>query len=101
MHADRYVEGNKTMEALFLGENAKFPAGPFILAARLRVPVSFVFSMKEGHSHYHFFASPGKQYTEPDRAMVQKQVLSDFVGEIEKKVKAYPAQWYNYYEFWK
>src|SRR5882724_4467705 len=32
IHADRFLEGNKTMTTNFLGDKAQFPAGPFILA---------------------------------------------------------------------
>ena len=58
MHADRFMEGNKTMEANFFGENAKFPAGPFVLATRLKVPVSFVFAVKESNYALSFFCKP-------------------------------------------
>jgi predicted LPLAT superfamily acyltransferase len=101
IHADRYMADNKTMEAVFLGEKALFPAGPFVLATRLKAPVSFVFSMKEAATHYHFFASKAKVYADSEKSAMQQQVLSDFVMEMEKKVKAYPEQWYNYYPFWK
>jgi predicted LPLAT superfamily acyltransferase len=29
-----------------------------------------------------------------------RQMLSDFTAEMETRVKQYPAQWYNYYDFW-
>lgn len=101
MHADRFMDNNKTMEALFLNEKALFPAGPFVLATRLKAPVSFVFAMKESATHYHFFATPAKEYAGNDKTILQQQVLSDFVAGMEQKIKAYPEQWYNYYPFWK
>ena len=100
IHADRYVEGVKTMDADFLGKKAKFPAGPFILADKFNVPVSFVFALKETKLHYHFFATPPMEYTGGDRTEVQQRMLNDFVGEMEKRVRQYPEQWYNYFEFW-
>ena len=57
IHADRFVEGNKTIHCHFLGEPARFPAGPFVLAATFKVPVSFVFAFKETDKHYHLYAS--------------------------------------------
>ena len=101
MHADRYVEGNKTLSANFLGEEAKFPMGPFVLAAKFKVPVSFVFSMKETKLHYHFFASEIKDYSSVDRKSLMQVILQDFVTEMEKRTKEFPEQWYNYYNFWK
>ena len=60
MHADRFLEGNKTLTGIFLNKPARFPAGPFLLARTFRVPVSFVFAMKDGSLDYHFYASASK-----------------------------------------
>jgi predicted LPLAT superfamily acyltransferase len=101
MHADRFLEGNKTAVAPFLGAPARFPAGPFSLATGFKVPVSFVFAMKESALHYHFFASAPRDYDYSDKAGVQQQLLYDFTQQMQQKVKQYPVQWYNYYDFWK
>lgn len=100
MHADRFLEGNKTLATDFLGQKARFPAGPFILASKFRVPVSFVFAMKESTLHYHFFATEIKNYDQEEKEAGIKTMLGDFTREMEKKVKEYPEQWYNYYDFW-
>jgi len=100
MHADRFIEGNKTASIDFLGEKAKFPMGPFVLAAKFKVPVSFVYSMKESALQYHFFASPIKNYSGKDRNAVMQEMQKDYVLELENKVLQYPEQWYNYYYFW-
>ena len=100
MHADRFIEGNKTLTSEFLGEAARFPMGPFVLAAKFKVPVSFVFAMKETPLHYHFFASKIKDYTHFSKDTLMQEMLNDFVGEMESMVKKYPEQWYNYYNFW-
>jgi predicted LPLAT superfamily acyltransferase len=100
MHADRFIEGNKTLTSEFLGEAARFPMGPFVLAARFKVPVSFVFAMKETPLHYHFFASKIKDYTHLSKEKLMQEMLNDFVGEMERMVEKYPEQWYNYYNFW-
>jgi len=101
MHADRFIEGNKTMTTDFLGEKARFPMGPFLLASKFKVPVSFVFAVKESNLHYHFFASEIKDYTILPKEACMQEMLKDFAGEMEKKVKQYPEQWFNYYNFWK
>jgi predicted LPLAT superfamily acyltransferase len=100
MHADRFLEGNKTLATNFLGEKARFPMGPFILAATFKVPVSFVFAIKESNLHYHFFASEIKNYNQLDKGLVMQEMLNDFAGEMEAKVKKYPEHWFNYYNFW-
>ncbi|HTN05850.1 lipid A biosynthesis acyltransferase [Agriterribacter sp.] len=100
IHADRFVEGNRTLTADFLGKAARFPAGPFVLAAQFKVPVCYVFAMKEGRTHYHFYSTGIKTYDYSDKTAAMHQMLSDFAVEMETKVKQYPAQWYNYYDFW-
>lgn len=101
MHADRFLPGNKTLEAAFLGEKAAFPLGPFALASKLNVPVSYVFAMKETFFHYHFFATKGRLYKEMSTGNEPIDILQDYIQQMEIKVKAYPTQWYNYYHFWK
>ncbi|CEJ71868.1 lipid A biosynthesis lauroyl acyltransferase [Chryseobacterium oranimense G311] len=49
---DRYFEGSKYLEADLLGKSARFPAGPFLIASRLGVPVVYVYVMKEKNLHY-------------------------------------------------
>jgi len=100
MHADRFLEGNKTMLQNFLGSPADFPMGPFVLAAKFKVPVSYVFALKETKWHYHFFASIPKEYENSNKTLMMQEILSEFAGAMEIKVKQYPEQWYNYYNFW-
>jgi len=101
MHADRFLEGNKTALRNFLGEDARFPIGPFQLSASFRVPVSIVFAFKESMFHYHFFGSPlflrGEDESKPGYT---ERLLSMFVEQLEQKVKSYPEQWFNYFNFW-
>lgn len=101
IHADRFIEGNKTLTAPFLGGPAKFPAGPFVLATTFKVPVSFVFAFKETSKHYHFYASTIKEYDYVSKDAAIQQVLNEFVNEMELKTKQFPEQWFNYYDFWK
>ena len=51
---DRYVEGSQVFTATFLGKEASFPAGPFLLASRLGVPVVFYFAVREKGMRYKF-----------------------------------------------
>ena len=100
MHSDRFLPGNKTLETAFLGKPAKFPQGPFALASRLDVPVSFVFALKESLYHYHFFATEAIEYKSAGHSSPE-YVLTPFVEAMTEKVRRYPSQWYNYYDFWK
>ncbi len=105
MHGDRFREGAQTVETTFLGKTAKFPAGPFIMAARFGVPLSIVFSVKETATHYHFFASEPLQTkrarTPEQTEKAVKELLDKYVQEVEKMVYRYPEQWFNFYAFFK
>jgi predicted LPLAT superfamily acyltransferase len=104
IHGDRFLEGTKTLEIEFLGEKAKFPTGPFYLAMKYGVPVSFVFAMKEGKSHYHFYATPPIHYQQQGnpakRDEMLRTIIQDYITEVEKKLRQYPEQWFNYFNFW-
>lgn len=104
IHGDRFLEGNKTLEIDFLGEKARFPTGPFYLAMKYNIPVSFVFAMKERRSHYHFYATPPKHYRQQGnmagRDDMLRTIIHDYIDEVEQKLRKYPEQWFNYYNFW-
>ncbi len=105
LHGDRFMPGSKTISAELLGKQARFPAGPFYLAMKYDVPVSYVFAMKERKTHYHFFATPPALYqqqpSQHKRDTVLKQMIGDYTTAMEDKIKRYPFQWFNYYDFWK
>ena len=105
MHGDRFRDGAQTLETKFLGKTAKFPAGPFIMAAKFGVPLSVVFAIKETSTHYHFFAtdpiSVKRARGEEQTAAAVKELLDAYISEVEKMVLRYPEQWFNYYAFWK
>jgi predicted LPLAT superfamily acyltransferase len=100
IHADRFVAGSRTIRGKLLSEEANFPIGPFVLATTFKVPISYVFSLKETNTHYHMFASKPKTYT-ANKQVAIPEALSDFTRELEAKLKQYPEQWFNYYDFWK
>jgi predicted LPLAT superfamily acyltransferase len=101
LHADRFLEGNKTITIDFLGGPARFPEGPFLLAAAFNVPVSVVFAFKETNRHYHFYGSRMIQREEGEsKKDFVTRLLGAFVQQLDQKIKMYPTQWFNYYNFW-
>jgi predicted LPLAT superfamily acyltransferase len=99
IHADRFVKGSKTVDGNFLGQDAHFPMGPFVLAATFKVPISYVFNLKDNSKHYHLYATPSHIYSGDKKTMIN-EALSDYIKQLEGKVKQYPEQWFNYYNFW-
>ncbi len=93
---DRFVSGAKTLTADFLGEAARFPAGPFLISSRLSTPVLFVYVMRERRKHYHLYA---RKATFDHRDA--QSLLQAYTRSIEQILAKYPLQWFNYYDFWK
>lgn len=104
MNGDRYIDGNKLYTVDFMGKPAKFPAGPFSIAAKFGIPVTFAFAMKESKTHYHFYATAptftGSFKTLAEREDRLREMVQTYARELESKVRAYPLQWFNYYSFW-
>ena len=95
LQGDRYLNEEKGhLSHSFLGEEAYFPKGPFSLACRFKVPVTFSFAMKVSSKEYFFWASEPKVYSDP------KDMLKDYVLSLESMIKKYPDQWFNYFDFW-
>lgn len=92
---DRYFEGVKSLTAPLLGKEANFPAGPFLIASRLRVPVVFVYVMKEPNLHYHLYAREANTKHRDERAL-----LDAYIESVESMINKYPLQWFNYFDFW-
>lgn len=92
---DRYFEGSKFLEEELLGKSAKFPAGPFMIASRLQVPVAYVYVMKEKNLHYHLYARIAEV-----KHRDAKGLLKSYTQNVEKMLKVYPLQWFNYFDFW-
>ena len=105
MHGDRFLPGTNNVTKTFMGLDAEFPTGPVYLASKYDVPVVYVSAMKEKTTHYHFYATEPKLYKYPANLKTRKQeistMLDDYVAEMEKMIKQYPLQWFNYYQFWK
>lgn len=92
---DRYFDGSKYLETDFLGGKAKFPSGPFLLGSRLKVPVLFVYVMKDSATHYHLYAREAEvEYRN------EKVLLESYTENVSYFVKKYPYQWFNYFDFW-
>ncbi|WP_103069765.1 LpxL/LpxP family acyltransferase [Aquimarina sediminis] len=92
---DRYVQGAKFLTGELLGKEARFPAGPFLIGSRLKVPVVFVYVMKETSKHYHLYAR-----TAEVKHRDSQDLLKKYTNNVEWILEKYPLQWFNYFDFW-
>lgn len=103
LHGDRFLIESKAKLCDFFGHKARFPLGPFHIAAQFSVPVSFVSTMKESNTHYHFYATPpvlieGNKKNEKLESIEKLSQL--YANELERMIRKYPYQWFNYHDFW-
>ena len=93
---DRFVEGSPAVPVSFMGREARFPAGPFAVAAKFRVPAVFYYAMRERGRRYRFvFDIPDERQGRDKNAL-----LDSYVRSLEAVVRRYPQQWFNFYRFW-
>ncbi len=100
MPADRINGSKKCIELDFLGAKAKFPLGPFSVATMRGLDVLAVNVMKDSLTSYKIYVTPLLYDKGATRQEQIKQLSEAYVAELEKRVRQYPEQWYNYFEFW-
>lgn len=98
MHADRFLPGNKTVSVSFFSQPAPLPEGPFLLALKLKVPVAYVFAIKETASHYHFYSTELKNF-DTSKGDTILSVANDYATLLTNMTRQHPTQWFNYYDF--
>ena len=98
--SDRYMGATKTITAPFLGQEAKFPMGPFSVATMRGLDAIAVNTMKEGSRSYRIYVTPLEYDKSASRKEQIRQLSAAYITELEKRVRQYPAQWYNFFDFW-
>jgi predicted LPLAT superfamily acyltransferase len=102
LQGDRRMD-HHVVKVPFLGHEAPFPVGPFMLAAISGVPLIATFSVQVAPASYRFFAKPPLQLAftgGPSREEQLKAWVEPYVSELEAVVRQFPYQWFNFYDFW-
>jgi predicted LPLAT superfamily acyltransferase len=98
------VQGGRTVKANFLGEDAEFPQGPYLLASLLRCPVYTLFCYpSQGRFHIDlqpFADSIRIPRSEPQRQQQLESLARQFAQRLETLCHAMPLQWFNFYPYW-
>jgi predicted LPLAT superfamily acyltransferase len=91
----------------FLGSNALFPYGPFLLAALSQAPVYNVFAIRQKDvslsSHYDLRIHKSHVSFDCPRGERDNRITelaNWYVSQLERYCKEHPYQWYNFYDFW-
>ncbi len=102
--ADRIAIGarDKTVLTPFLGEDAQFPQGPFILAYLLQCPVYAAAAWRSGKTFRIAWHKLADQMILPraNRQAAITKYAGAYAQWLEKIVVNEPLQWFNFYDFW-
>ena len=101
MPADRIWGSQKYVVENFLGADAHFPLGPFSVATMRGCEVMAVNVMKTAAKRYKIHITPLPYDRSLPRKAQAEQLAKAYVKELERILRLYPTQWYNYYDFWK
>ncbi len=104
--ADRVAPGGaeRSETARFLGDSARFPLGPFLLAATLGFPVYLSLCVRTGDALYTAVMRPiaakPERVPRRERDRRARELLARYVSLIEEICQRYPFQWFNFFDFW-
>ncbi|GEN25442.1 hypothetical protein HCU01_33910 [Halomonas cupida] len=101
--ADRIAPSEQRYRLLkFLGAEAAFPEGPFMLATLLRCPIYTLSCVRE---HQGFTVAFEKFDDTSSLARAERgnwiaQAMQRHADLLADQVQRYPLQWFNFYPFW-
>lgn len=100
---DRVGSDDRAVEVDFFGKKARFPTGPYLLAATLKCPVYLTFGLYREPNVYELYCEPFAERVELPRKERQA-ALARYVQQYAQRLEAYcrkaPDNWFNFYEFW-
>ena len=95
-------DSGRSVRAPFLGQEAPFPVGPFILAHLLRCPVYLMFCVHDGQ-RYRVRLSPFADRVDLPRADREAALAGwaeRYAQGLETQCRANPFEWFNFFDFW-
>jgi len=97
------LQGEEHLAIEFLGDKARFPLGPFRLAAVLKRSVLLMVAVYRGGRRYDVYFERLADFTQLTRAARPEEVenaLRFYVARLEYYCRLAPYNWFNFYDFW-
>ena len=96
------IGGDKAARVKFLGKEANFNYGPYLIAGILGVKISSLWCQKiEGKFRIELVPLASTVKLGRDKAAAVREYLQIYVRELENRCKQTPAQWFNFFDFWR
>ncbi|WP_192484243.1 MULTISPECIES: hypothetical protein [Cysteiniphilum] len=96
------TNNQRTIKAQFLGKEAYFPQGGFLLAHLLKTPVYMMLCLKKGKQFDVVFKPFAESINLPRSE--RHEHLADYVQQYSDFLAGYclkyPTQWFNFFDFW-
>ncbi len=97
------VRGDERISmAPFLGRDAPFPQGPYVLAHLLECPVYLMFCIRQEGRYSLYFEMFAERISLPRRD--KQAALSSWTARYAQRLESFclidPYQWYNFFDFW-
>ena len=100
---DRALPGESAVGAPLLGDEARFPAAPWLIASVLQVPVTLAFGLYRGGNRYELVFEAFSERIEVPRHN-RTGALSEYVHRYAERLQHHaqraPYNWFNFYDFW-
>ncbi len=86
----------------FLGHDAPFPTGAYMLAALLKCPLYSLCCIRQGDTHEVVFEPLAERVVLPrgDRLGACAVHAAAFARRIERQLARAPYEWFNFFSFW-
>lgn len=97
------VDGSAMTTATFLGQPARFPVGPYVLAALLDCPLYFLCCIREGDGYVVRFQELAHKVSlrRAERAARLAEYSASYARAMEAMLVRAPLDWFNFFDFWK
>lgn len=90
--------------APFLGQEAAFPVGPWVMAAVLGCPAYAMFATRssddDGHELHFELLRERVSLPRRGREEALAELAGDYAARLERHVRRAPLEWFNFYDFW-
>lgn len=100
---DRYTGNERLVHCQLLGGDVALPAGPFLLASILKLPIVMFYGLYRGGNRYDIYFDLLDEKITINRKQREQdvtEIAGHYVRSLEKHLRLEPMNWFNFYDYW-